>query len=432
MVRTQLKEKNPRPVAIIGGVRIPFTKSFAEYDGVSNQEMLTHVVSHLVQKFHLVGETIGDVATGSVMTHPTDWNLSREVVLSSGLSPHTPGFNVQRACGTSLDTSNLISLKIAMGQIECGIAGGTDTNSDLPVAVGKEFARRLIASGRARSLGDRIKAFSGFKFAHLKPVLPGVVEPRTHLSMGQHTELMAKAWSISRMAQDELALMSHRNAASAYEKGFYDDLIVPFKGLTKDTIVRSDTSLDKLSKLKPAFDKSEAGTLTAGNSSALTDGAAAVLLASEEYAKQRNWPVLAYLRDVEVAAVDFVSGQEGLLIAPVYAVSRLLDRNGLTLQDFDLYEIHEAFAAQVLCTLSAWESEEYCRTKLGKTKALGPIDRNKMNINGGSVAMGHPFAATGARIVATLAKELHQRGGGRGLISICTAGGMGVAAIVES
>lgn len=419
-------------VAVIGGLRIPFVKSFTNYSEASNQDMLTHILAKLVQKYGLTGERLGDVAFGSVMMHSSDWNLTREVVLGSGLSPNTPGFNVQRACGTSLDTTNLIALKIAAGQIGIGIAGGSDTNSDLPVVLRKSFARRIVQAGRARSVGEKLKAFSGFSPKELSPSLPAVVEPRTGMSMGQHTEQMAKTWAISREAQDELSFVSHQSGAKAYASGFYDDLVIEFAGVKKDLLLRGDTSLEKLAKLKPAFDTSGSGTLTAGNSTALTDGAAAVLLASESEAKRRSLPVLAYVKDFEVNAVDFVTGSEGLLMAPAGAVARLLRRNGLKLQDFDLYEIHEAFAAQVLCTLKAWESEEYCRKQLGEPSALGSIDRSKMNVNGGSVALGHPFAATGARIVATLAKALKARGGGRGLISICTAGGMGVTAILES
>lgn len=419
-------------VAVVGGLRIPFVKSFTGYSNSSNQDMLTHVLSKLVDKFNLKGERLGDVAFGSVMMHSSDWNLTREVVLGAGLSPNTPGFNVQRACGTSLDTTNLIALKIAAGQIGIGVAGGSDTNSDLPVVLRKSFARRIVQAGRARSVGDKLKAFSGFSPKELAPSLPAVVEPRTGLSMGQHTEEMAKRWAISRQAQDELAFVSHQNGAKAYEAGFYSDLVVEFEGVKRDLLLRADTTLEKLAKLKPAFDTSGEGTLTAGNSTALTDGAAAVLLASESEAKKRGLPILAYIKDVEVNAVDFVSGQEGLLMAPAGAVARLLRRNDLKLQDFDLYEIHEAFAAQVLCTLKAWESDEYCRNVLGEPGPLGSIDRSKMNVKGGSVALGHPFAATGARIVATLAKALHERGGGRGLISICTAGGMGITAILES
>jgi acetyl-CoA C-acetyltransferase len=418
-------------VAVIGGLRIPFVKSFTSYSNSSNQDMLTHVLTKMVQKYGLTGERLGDVAFGSVMMHSSDWNLTREVVLGTGLSPNTPAFNVQRACGTSLDTTNLIGLKIAAGQISIGIAGGSDTNSDLPVVFRKSFARRLVQAGRARSMGEKLKAFSGFSPKELSPSLPAVVEPRTGLSMGQHTEQMAKTWGIAREAQDELSFISHQNGAKAYDAGFYDDLVVEFEGVKKDLLLRADTTIEKLAKLKPAFDP-KSGTLTAGNSTALTDGAAAVLLASESEAKRRGLPVLAYIKDVEVNAVDFVNGKEGLLMAPAGAVARMLRRNGLTLQDFDLYEIHEAFAAQVLCTLKAWESDQYCQKELGEPKALGSIDRSKMNVKGGSVALGHPFAATGARIVATLAKALKERGGGRGLISICTAGGMGVTAILES
>ncbi len=418
------------PVAIVGGLRIPFAKSFTQYSRVSNQEMMTFVIQALVQKYKLQGLLLGDVAMGSVMTHASDWNLTREAVLSTGLNPHTPAYNVQRACGTGLETANQIALKIAFGQIEVGIAGGADTNSDLPVEFRKEFSWKLLDARKARSSWDRISTLLKIHPSDLKPVFPAVREPRTGKSMGEHCELMVQEWKISQKEQDEIALASHRNAASAYEQGFYDDLVVAFKDLKKDTSVRGDTTLEKLSKLKPAFDFSGKGTLTAGNSSPLSDGASAVLLCSDSYAEKNSLPILAHLIDCQATAVDYVHG-EGLLMAPTFAVAQLLKRNNLTLQDFDFYEIHEAFAGQVACTLKAWEDTGYCRKTLGLEKALGPIERSKMNIKGSSVALGHPFAATGGRILATLAKMIAQKGSGRGLISICTAGGMGIAAIVE-
>ncbi len=392
--------------------------------------MLTAVLERMVDQYNLVGQRLGDVALGAVMTSSLEWNFAREVVLGTRLHPETPAFNVQRACGTSLEAMNLIALKIAAGQIESGVAGGADTNSDLPVMVSRKLAWKLIDINQARSFGERLSAIMRIRPSDLKPAYPGIVEPRTRLSMGQHTEKMVKEWNISREEQDELAYESHMKAARAYEEGFYDDLVMEFKGIRRDTIVRKDTSLEKLAKLKPAFDKSVAGTLTAGNSTVFSDGASAVLLASEEFARERSLPVLAYVVDAESAAVDFVQGA-GLLMAPTLAVARLLRRNNLTLQDFDFYEIHEAFAGQVLCTLKAWESEQYCREVLKLDRPLGPIDRSRMNIKGGSVAIGHPFGATGSRIVGTLAKLLNTRGRGRGLISVCTGGGMGVAAILE-
>jgi acetyl-CoA C-acetyltransferase len=364
------------------------------------------------------------------MKSSVEWNLAREVVLGSGLNSATPAFNVQRACGTSLETVNLIGLKIATGQIESGIAAGSDTNSDLPIMVQRSLAWKLIDINQAKSLSDRLRAVLKIRAGDLKPSYPGIVEPRTGLSMGQHTEKMVKEWNISRESQDVLAFQSHKKAVSAYQQGFYNDLIIPFKQATLDTIVRADTSIEKLAKLKPAFDLRN-GSLTAGNSTALTDGAAAVFLTSESYAQRHGLVVQAFLKDVQSAAVDYVNGA-GLLMAPALAVAQLLKRNKLTLQDFDYYEIHEAFAGQVLCTLKAWESEEYCKRELGSATALGSIDESKLNVMGGSVALGHPFGATGARIVATMAKLLHSRGKGRGLISVCTAGGMGVAAIVEA
>jgi len=375
---------------------------------------------------------LGEVAMGAVIKHASDWNLAREALLSSGLAPTTPGITTARACGTSLDNAIVIANKIAAGQIEAGIAGGSDTTSDVPIVYSQRLRKRLLAVNRAKTPLDKLRtAVRGFSFSELKPSFPGVAEPRTGMSMGEHCEKMAREWHIGREAQDRLALDSHRKLATAYEGGFFEDLVVPFRGVKRDGFLRPDTSMDKLAGLKPAFDKTSGlGTLTAGNSTGLSDGAAAVLLANEAWAARRGLKIQAYLRDAEVAAVDFVHG-EGLLMAPTIAVPRLLKRNGLSLQDFDFYEIHEAFAAQVLCTLRAWESADYCKNRLGLDAPLGAIDPAKLNINGSSLAAGHPFAATGARIVATLAKLLEQKGSGRGLISICTAGGMGVVAILE-
>jgi acetyl-CoA C-acetyltransferase len=417
-------------VAVIGSQRIPFVRSFKEYARTTNQEMLTATLQGLIKKFKLEGKLLGDVSLGALMTSSIEWNLAREVVLGTDLDQHTPAFNVQRACGTSLETVNLIALKIAAGQIESGIAGGSDTNSDLPIMVQRGLAWKLIDINNAKTFGERLARILKIRLSDLKPAYPGIVEPRTHLSMGQHTEKMVKEWKVTRQEQDQLAFESHVKAAAAYRDGFYNDIIVPFKGVKKDSIIREDTTVEKLSKLKTVFDKSPAGTMTAGNSTAFTDGASAVFLGSEDYAKKNNYPIQAYVVDVEVAAVDFVQGA-GLLMAPTIAVARMLKRNNLTLQDFDIYEIHEAFAGQVLSTLKAWESKEYCKNVLGMDNPLGSIDRAKINLKGGSLALGHPFGATGGRVVGTLAKLLQERGSGRGLISVCTGGGMGVVAILE-
>lgn len=422
----------PRPVAILGGVRIPFCRQNTAYADVGNLGMSVRTLGALVEKFGLQGEQLGEVAMGAVIKHSSDWNLGREAALSSGLSPLTPGITMQRACGTSLDTIVHIGNKIALGQIDSGIGGGSDTTSDVPIVYGKKLRARILAANRAKTTGDKIKTLlSGFRLSELKPEFPGVAEPRTGKSMGDHCEDMAKEWDIPRQAQDELALSSHKKLAAAYERGFFKDLVVPFRGVDRDNILRADSTLEKLASLKPAFDKvSGRGTLTAANSTPLTDGAAAVLLASDEWAAAHGHAPLAYLKDAQVAAVDFVHG-EGLLMAPTVAVPQMLARHGLSLQDFDIYEIHEAFAAQVLCTLRAWESEDYCKSRLGLSGAMGSIDPVKINPLGSSLAAGHPFAATGARIIGTVAKELAERGGGRALVSICTAGGMGVVAIVE-
>lgn len=421
---------NIRKVAIVGGVRIPFSRSMTKYMGISNQELMGGALKALVNKFHLKGEQLGEVSLGAVMKHSSDWNMAREVTMDSGLSFRTPAYDIQQACGTSLEAAILVANKIALGQIDSAIAGGTDTNSDLPFVFPKEFNHTMLESYRAKSLGQKIKPWLSLSPKKYLPISPAVIEPRTGLNMGQSCELMAQQWNVSRQEQDELALASHKNAAKAYEEGFYSDLIVPFKGLEKDNNVRPDTSIEKLAKLRPVFEKSDKGTLTAGNSTPLTDGAACVLLASEEWAQSKNLPILAYLTWCDTAAVDFVK-DEGLLMAPAYAVPRMLQRARMKLQDFDFYEIHEAFAAQVLCTLKAWESPEFCKNRLGLDQPLGSVDRSKLNIKGGSVALGHPFAATGARLVSSLAKMLNEKGTGKGLISVCTAGGMGVTAIVE-
>jgi len=418
-------------VAIVGGIRIPFCRAYTAYSRASNQDMMTAVLRALVARYRLEGQRLGDVSLGAVLKHSRDFNLARESTLSSGLAPETPAFDVQRACGTSLTAAILIGAKVATGLIDAGIAGGTDSISDAPIVYPDAYRRLLLDSARGRTLGARLKPWLGLKPSYFKPVLPDVVEPRTHLSMGESMEITAKEWHLTRQEQDELTLASHKNAAKAYAEGFYDDLLVEFLGVKRDNNVRTDTSLEQLAKLKPVFDRSEAGTLTAGNSTPLTDGASAVLICSEEWARQRGLAISAYLTYAREAAVDFVGG-EGLLMAPAYAVSDMLALAKLTLQDFDFYEIHEAFAAQTLATLKAWESEKFCRERLGRDRPMGSIDRAKLNVKGGSVAVGHPFAATGTRIVATLAKLLARQGRGRGLISVCTAGGMGVTAILEA
>jgi len=422
---------SPRRVAVVGGVRIPFVRGNGAYSQVGNQEMLTAVLRGVVERYGLQGQRVDDVAAGAVMKHSSQWNLTRESVLGSGLAAETPGLDLQRACGTSLEAAISLGNKIALGQIDCAIAAGVDTVSDPPVVYPRSFQQMLLRSYRGRTLGERVGPWFGLRPGSLRPVLPGIAEPRTGLSMGESTELMVKTWGITRAEQDQLALESHRKAAAAYASGFYKDLVRDYLGVSQDNNIRSDTSLDKLAKLKPVFDTSGAGTLTAGNSTPMTDGASAVLLASEAWARERDLPVPAYLSYGKVAAVDYIDKKEGLLMAPAYAVPRMLMDAQLELEDFDFYEIHEAFAGQVLCTLKAWEDPVFCRDKLGLPGALGTIDRSKLNVKGGSLAIGHPFAATGTRIVASLAKILDENQAKRGLISICTAGGMGVTAILE-
>ena len=419
-----------RRVAIVGGSRIPFCRSNSLYANKSNLDMLSAAIDGVVERFSLAGEQLDEVMAGAVMTHSRDFNLAREAVLSSRLSPLTPGITMQQACGTSLQAALNIGAKIAIGQIESGIAAGTDTTSDAPIVFSDRFAHRMINLGQARTMKQRLAALKGFGPGELKPVSPTNGEMRTRLSMGQHCERMAQEWHIKREDQDQLAFNSHQKAVAAYEDGFFDELVTPWSGVSRDNNLRADTSLEKLATLRTVFDKGSKATLSAGNSTSLTDGAAAVLLCSEEWAAEHELPVQAYLTTGRSAAVDFVN-DEGLLMAPTVAVAEMLQRTGLKLQDFDFYEIHEAFAAQVLCTLKAWESEDYCRERLGLSEPLGSIDRDKMNIYGSSLAVGHPFAATGARILATLAQILEEKGSGRGLISVCTAGGMGVCAILE-
>jgi acetyl-CoA C-acetyltransferase len=426
-----LHDGKAKRVAIVGGSRIPFCRSHSVYRDCSNQDMMAAALGGIVEKYDLHGQTIGDVAVGAVIKHSKDWNLARESVIESGLSPRTPGVDLQRACGTSLEACVMIANKIALGQIDSGIGGGVDSVSDAPIVYGDGYRRILLDAFRARSIGQKILPWFRLRPSHFKPEFPGVTEPRTGLSMGESMELTAKEWNVQREHQDQLALASHVKAAAAYDSGWYDDIVVPFMDCEEDNNIRRDSTFEMLSALKPVFDKSEDGTLTAGNSTPLTDGAAAVLLANEDWANLKNLPISAYLTHAKVSAVDFVN-DEGLLMAPAYAVSEMLTDANLRLQDFDFYEIHEAFAAQSIATLKAWQSEKFCHDRLGRNEPMGPIDLSKLNVKGGSIAMGHPFAATGARIVGTMAKLLAEKGSGRGLISICTAGGMGVTAIIEA
>ncbi|MBI7214202.1 acetyl-CoA C-acetyltransferase [Pseudomonas aeruginosa] len=420
-----------RRVAIVGGNRIPFARSNTVYATASNQEMLTSALEGLVERYNLHGERLGEVVAGAVLKHSRDFNLTRECVLGSRLAPETPAYDIQQACGTGLEAAILVANKIALGQIDSGIAGGVDTTSDAPIGVNEGLRKILLEANRGKSNLDKLKSLLKIRPRHVVPAIPRNGEPRTGLSMGESCELMAQTWQIPRDEQDGLAFESHHKLAAAYEEGWQNDLMTPFRGLTRDQNLRPDIDLEKIGTLKPVFERGSRGTLTAANSTPLTDGASVVLLASEEWAKARGLPILAYFKDGEAAAVNFVDRQEGLLMAPVYAVPRLLARNGLSLQDFDYYEIHEAFAAQVLCTLKAWEDPEYCKTRLGLDQPLGSIDRSKLNVKGSSLAAGHPFAATGGRIVANLAKLLSLAEQGRGLISICAAGGQGVTAIIE-
>jgi acetyl-CoA C-acetyltransferase len=422
-----------RRVAVVGANRIPFARSNSTYSHASNQDMLTVVLDGLADRFSLQGERLGEVVGGAVLKHPRDRDLTRESVLGSRLAPDTPAYDVQQACGTGLEAVVLVANKIALGQIDAGIAAGVDTASDAPIALNDDLREILLDLNRAKSTGARLKALSRLRPGQVVPETPRNEEPRTGLSMGEHTAKMALDWGITREEQDELAARSHHRLAAAYDRGFHDDLVTPYLGLERDQNLRPDSTAEKLAKLKPVFGaRNGDGTMTAGNSTPLSDGASAVLLASEEWAKERDLPILAYVVDAQTAAVDHVHAGEGLLMAPAYAMPRLLDRAGLKLAEFDLYEIHEAFAAQVLATLKAWADPVFCRERLGRDEPLGEIDPDKLNVNGGSLAAGHPFAATGGRIVGGLAKALHERGGGRGVISICAAGGQGVVAVLET
>ncbi|MEB7503464.1 acetyl-CoA C-acetyltransferase [Arthrobacter koreensis] len=423
-----------RNAVVIGGNRIPFARSGGAYAHSSNQDMLTAALDGLVARFGLQDERIGAVAAGAVLKHSRDFNLTREAVLGSALSPETPAYDVQQACATGLETVVSLANKIKLGQLESGIAGGVDSASDAPIAVSEGLRRALLDLSRARSTKQKLAAIAKIRPRDLAPNAPTTGEPRTGLSMGEHQALTTAQWKITRESQDELAYNSHRNLAAAYDRGFFDDLITPYRGLSRDSNLRADTSLEKLAKLKPVFGRSlgDEATMTAGNSTPLTDGASVVLLGSEDYAREHDLPMLANIVDAEAGAVDFVHGRDGLLMAPAFAVPRLLARNNLTFADFDFFEIHEAFAGTVLSTLAAWEDEEFCRTRLGLDAPLGSIDRSKLNVNGSSLAAGHPFAATGGRIVASLAKMLAEKGSGRGLISVCAAGGQGLVAILEA
>jgi acetyl-CoA C-acetyltransferase len=424
---------SPRRVAIVAGNRIPFARSDGPYATASNQEMLGAALAGLVGRAGLRGERVGEFVAGAVLKHSRDFNLARETVLGSALDPATPAYDIQQACDTGIQAIIAVANKIALGQIDSGIAGGTDTASDAPLGVNDELRRILLEARRARSAGGRLKALARVRPKHLIPEIPRNAEPRTGLSMGEHAAITAKRWDVGRAEQDEFAAASHQRLAAAYDRGFLDDLVTPFRGLTRDQNLRPDSTPEKLARLKPVFGVKDGGaTMTAGNSTPLTDGAALVLLSSEEWAERHGLEPLAYLAAHETAAVDFTQGDEGLLMAPVHAVPRMLERAGLTLDDFDFYEIHEAFASQVLATLAAWEDKDFCERRLGLDGPLGPVDRNRLNVTGSSLATGHPFAATGARITATLAKLLQERGGpSRGLISICAAGGQGVTAILE-
>jgi acetyl-CoA C-acetyltransferase len=421
---------NVRRVAVLGGTRIPFARQDGPYARASNQDMLTATLDALLERFGLEGQAVGEVAAGAVLKHSRDFNLTRECVLGSKLAPETPAYDVQQACGTGLEATILVANKIALGQIECGIAGGVDTTSDAPIALNEDLRETLLAVNRAKSNAARLRALARLRPGQVVPEIPRNAEPRTGLSMGEHAAIMAREWGITREEQDELAVRSHHNLAAAYDSGYEDDLVIPFLGLERDQNLRPDSSVEKLAKLRPVFGGPD-GTMTAGNSTPLSDGASLVLLATEEWAAEHGLPVLAYLAEAQTAAVDYVHKREGLLMAPAYAMPKMLARAGVTLQEFDFYEIHEAFASQVLCTLKAWEDPVYCQERLGLDQPLGQIDRDKLNVHGGSLGAGHPFGATGGRIVANLAKALHERGSGRGVISVCAAGGLGVTAILE-
>ncbi|HEV3047895.1 MAG TPA: acetyl-CoA C-acetyltransferase [Solirubrobacteraceae bacterium] len=419
-----------RRVAVLAGNRIPFARSNSAYAHASNHEMLTAALDGLVERCGLDGELLGEVVAGAVLKHSRERDLTREAVLSARLAPQTPAYDIQQACGTGLEAVILVANKIALGQIDVGVAGGTDTTSDAPIAINESLRKLLMDANRTPDLPGRLRLLARLRPGQIVPEIPRNAEPRTGLSMGEHCALMAADWGIARDEQDELAARSHQRMAAAYERGFFEDLLTPYMGLERDQNLRADSTPEKLAKLRPVFGGPQ-GTMTAGNSTPLSDGASAVLLASERWARERELPVLAYITHAQTAAVDHVGAREGLLMAPAYAMPRMLDRAGLSLQDFDMYEIHEAFAAQVLCTLRAWEDPVFCRERLGREQPLGAIDRERLNVNGGSLAAGHPFAATGGRIVAALAKALSERGSGRGVVSICAAAGQGVVAILE-
>jgi acetyl-CoA C-acetyltransferase len=420
-----------RQAAVLGGNRIPFARRDGPYARASNQDMFTAALDGLVSRFSLQGKRLGEVAAGGVLKSSRDFNLTRECVLGSALDPATPAYDVQQACGTGLETTLHVANKVALGQIEVGIAGGFDTTSDAPIEVNEDLRRLLLDLNRARSIQSRLGLLTRLRPGQVVPRIPRNEEPRTGLSMGEHQAISTRRWSIARPEQDEWAVGSHRKLAAAYDRGFFDDLVTPYLRLERDQNLRPDSTVEKLAKLPTVFGDGPEATMTAANSTPLSDGASTVLLASDEWAEANSLPALAHIVDAETGAVDFVHGEDDLLGAPLYAVPRLLERNGLALQDFDFYEIHEAFASQVVMTMKAWQDPDFCAERLGRDEPLGAMDPERINVNGSSLAAGHPFGATGGRIVATLAKLLHERGSGRGLISICAAGGQGVCAILE-
>jgi acetyl-CoA acyltransferase len=428
-------ESNGKRVAIVAGLRTPFAKQWSAYREVSALDLANLVVAELLQRIDLDPEEIQQVVYGQVVPSVEAPNIAREIVLATGMPKSIEAYSVSRACATSYQSTVNVAEAIMAGVIDTGLAGGADSASNVPITVSKRLAEALIAATKARSIGERMQAFAGLRPRDLAPVPPAIKEFSTGLSMGESAEKMAKENHIGREAQDEFAHRSHTLAAKAWAEGKFDDevmeVFVPNRfneAIREDNLIRKDGELEKYAKLKPAFDRKH-GTVTAGNSSPLTDGASALVLMREDKAKAHGFDVLGFIRSYAFAALD-PAGQ--LLMGPSYATPLALDRAGVKVSDLDLIDMHEAFAAQILSNTQAFESAEWSEKHLGRSEKIGDIDWDKFNVTGGSISIGHPFAATGARQITQTLRELKRRGGNLALCTACAAGGLGAAMVLEA
>jgi acetyl-CoA acyltransferase len=428
-------ESNGKRVAIVAGLRTPFAKQWSAYREVSALDLANIVVSELLQRVDLDPKEIQQVVYGQVVPSVEAPNIAREIVLATGMPKSIEAYSVSRACATSYQSAVNVAEAIMAGAIDTGVAGGADSASNVPITVSKRLAEALMAATKARSIGERMQAFAGIRPRDLAPVPPAIKEFSTGLSMGDSAEKMAKENHISREAQDEFAHRSHSLAAKAWAEGKLDDevmeVFVPNRfneAIREDNLIRKDTAIEKYAKLKPAFDRKH-GTVTAANSSPLTDGASALLLMREDKAKALGFDVLGFIRSYAFAALD-PAGQ--LLMGPSYASPLALDRAGVKVSDLDLVDMHEAFAAQILSNTQAFESAEWSQKHLGRSEKIGDIDWDKFNVTGGSISIGHPFAATGARQITQTLRELKRRGGNLALCTACAAGGLGAAMVLEA